>query len=569
MWVLVGVAVLLLFVVGWVGIRGFLAKGELEAALPILVGVQQDAADGDFEGVQEAVAEVAEHTSAARSLTSDPVWGAAAVTPFAGANLHAFGEIAAITDTVVQGALAPATSAGLLDASFLKPVDGRFDLSAVGELQSIFEGADAAMVDASARLDALDTSGTIGPIQDAHTRVTDFVEPLVPLMAGADGLVKELPKLLGQDGPRRYLVVFQNNAEARSLGGHAGSWLEVIVDDGRISLQQQVNVDPLISSMPIIGLTAEQVALFEGAGLRPSNTTIVPDLQLSAETAAAYWNNAFGTTPDAVFFQDPVALGFFLQSTPPVTLPDGTVVDGTNAAAFLLNEVYLNYGTNEEQDAVFGYIVQQLFASVTGGSFDPASFLAAAINAGEQHRLLAWFFDDSEREALAGLPLDLPPLAYDEETAEFGLYFTENYGSKMLYYLDATVELSQQVCGDSSRYRVRTTFTNLMTPDFGPLLPWYVGALQDGKLRLRATLYAPPGSTFASASGWDADFTPVTATDGEHPAMVQRLTLGPGQSTTTEYIIDGDDVDLARDLEAYVTPLARYTPVEVVEWPCG
>ena len=32
-----------------------------------------------------------------------------------------------------------------------------------------------------------------------------------------------LPAMLGRDGPRDYLIVFQNNAEWRSLGGIVGA----------------------------------------------------------------------------------------------------------------------------------------------------------------------------------------------------------------------------------------------------------------------------------------------------------------------------------------------------------
>ena len=39
--------------------------------------------------------------------------------------------------------------------------------------------------------------------------------------------------MLGGDGPRNYLLVFQNNAEIRATGGLPGSWAEVHAEDGK------------------------------------------------------------------------------------------------------------------------------------------------------------------------------------------------------------------------------------------------------------------------------------------------------------------------------------------------
>ena len=48
-----------------------------------------------------------------------------------------------------------------------------------------------------------------------------------------------LPSVLGADGPRRYLVLVQNNSEPRSLGGLAGSVIELRANRGRIELVGQ------------------------------------------------------------------------------------------------------------------------------------------------------------------------------------------------------------------------------------------------------------------------------------------------------------------------------------------
>lgn len=40
--------------------------------------------------------------------------------------------------------------------------------------------------------------------------------------------------MLGADGPKNYLLLFQNNAEVRSLGGNPASLMLLRVEDGRL-----------------------------------------------------------------------------------------------------------------------------------------------------------------------------------------------------------------------------------------------------------------------------------------------------------------------------------------------
>ncbi len=45
-----------------------------------------------------------------------------------------------------------------------------------------------------------------------------------------------LPPMLGADGPRDYLVVFQNLAEPRATGGMFGSFAVVHTDQGKVTV---------------------------------------------------------------------------------------------------------------------------------------------------------------------------------------------------------------------------------------------------------------------------------------------------------------------------------------------
>ena len=87
----------------WVGTRGLAAKAELEAAQAQVSQLKADAAAQKFSSLGKIEA----HAAKARDLTSDPIWRAAEAIPVAGKNLTAVRELAAVTDEIVTGTVAP------------------------------------------------------------------------------------------------------------------------------------------------------------------------------------------------------------------------------------------------------------------------------------------------------------------------------------------------------------------------------------------------------------------------------------------------------------------------------
>ena len=60
---------------------------------------------------------------------------------------------------------------------------------------------------------------------------------------GGATVTRLVPPMLGQDGPRQYLLVVQNNAEIRSTGGLPGSLQILRADNGKLTLAEQRSVD--------------------------------------------------------------------------------------------------------------------------------------------------------------------------------------------------------------------------------------------------------------------------------------------------------------------------------------
>ncbi|MET1017369.1 MAG: hypothetical protein ABWX76_11160, partial [Leifsonia flava] len=127
-WALAGLGVLLIAAVAWVGIRGWMAKTELESAQAKISTLKTQALAFDVEKAQKTVTEITDSTAAAASLTSDPVWRAMEAIPLAGPNLHAVRQLASVTNLVMTDVASPLV--GVLDTinpSSIVPKDSALD----------------------------------------------------------------------------------------------------------------------------------------------------------------------------------------------------------------------------------------------------------------------------------------------------------------------------------------------------------------------------------------------------------------------------------------------------------
>lgn len=66
-----------------------------------------------------------------------------------------------------------------------------------------------------------------------------------------------MPSMLGADGPRRYVAVFENTAEARGTGGLPGAFAVLRAERGRLSFEHFGNDTELSGAHADVDLGAE------------------------------------------------------------------------------------------------------------------------------------------------------------------------------------------------------------------------------------------------------------------------------------------------------------------------
>ena len=152
--------------------------------------------------------------------------------------------------------------------------------------------------------------------------VQDQLDALAATARGGATVARLVPPMLGQDGPRKYLLVVQNNAEIRSTGGLPGSLQILNADNGKLTLGEQRSVDDFdVLTQPALPLTEEEKALYgDNLGENIRDTNLTPDFPRAAALMSALHTRSFGSDVDGIIAIDPVVLASVLRATGPVTV---------------------------------------------------------------------------------------------------------------------------------------------------------------------------------------------------------------------------------------------------------
>ena len=554
----------------WIGVRGSLAVTHLAAAQHTVQDAE--ASTDDPLAVASLLPTVHDETSAARALTGDPIWSLGERLPWIGPQLSALAvSSAALDDAVAEGLIPLASAASELSTEALRPKDGAFDIDAISSIEPAAGAASARLHTAAAELSAIDTHPLLGPLRDGVTRAGDLVGRAADSADALHRAVRLIPAMLGADGPRSYLVLFQNNAEWRSLGGIVGALAQIDTHDGRVALVDQASTAdfPPGTEPPVVDLPAEVRDLFDTRPARfIQNVTQVPDFTIGAPIAREMWRRLRGRDVDGVLALDPVTLGYILKATGPVGLPTGDELTADNAVPLLLHEVYERYPDPARQDEFFRTASAAVFAALAAGRADPRMLIEALSRAGSEGRLLLWNADADDQAILDGTTLQGTLPTTDADRTTFGVYLNDGTGSKMDYYLRPSVDVAW--CGPDSAALAVTLRNDAPDPR---TLPSYVTGggeygVPVGDALTSVYVYLPAGARIAdrtsSGDGAPAGFAGGTAQGGQ--VLKWSVQLAPGQRAQLDVRVT---TPRTARLDTKVTPTASDTVIGNDSGGCG
>jgi len=578
-WVLAAALLILILTAAWVGVRGVLAYQHLQR-------VQAGAAAGtaaladDPSAAAPTLARLAADSSAAAELTSDPVWSFAERMPWIGPQLAAFHVVAASSDELLRQSLLPlATAAQGISIDTLRPVGGRIDTAALGSLAVPAENAATRSHDAASAVQRIDRTPLLGPVGAAVDQADDLFTQVSTAVDTLSRTSQLLPDMLGRSGPRTYLVLVQNNAEWRSLGGIAGAGLILRADNGAVSLAGTVSTTDFSGGFPdpVAPLSDEVTAIYKNKPARYfQNTTQVPDFSVGAPLAREMYRLKSGVEVDGVMAVDPVVLAHLLTATGAVTLPDGETLTDTNAVSLLLNEVYFRFAKPADQDAFFATAAGAVFQALAEGRGSASDLIKAFALSAEQHRLLVWSAHDSEQSVIAGSDLAGGLPVSDGVRAQFGVYLNEGGGSKMTYYTQPDVSLRWGTCLPAGELAPRSltlsvALTSTAPADAATSLPEYVtngGRLGTpaGVSEIVGNIYLPEGFELDSATATDGGGFAGGTHEGRR-VLTFDVDLNPGETKSITVVVHATTT--AAEAQALVTPTADAALSPVVVASCA
>ncbi|TFB95890.1 DUF4012 domain-containing protein [Cryobacterium sp. HLT2-28] len=576
-WICTATLVLAIGAGTWVGVRGSLAKGELETAMPLASKIQGEILSGHGAEASATAAELGRHLESAASLTGDPIWRAFEALPVVGPTLAAVRQFATVADDVARGAVRPlAEVAGAVQLADLKPVGGAISLKPLVDAQQQLAAANAALVAANKAVARIDTSATLPVVRDARVQLSAAVDNALKSISNANRAVQLVPNMLGRSGPRNYVLLFQNPAEPRATGGSPSALALLHTENGQISLARQASSNDFPPyEKSVLDLPTETRGLYgDITGQYIQDVNLTPNFPQSAMLAREMWKRQFGVEADGVISLDPVTLGYLLRATGPIMLATSDVLTADNAVQLLLTDVYARYEDPAEQDAFFAAAAASVFSAVSSGNADPKALIEALAQAGSEHRVLVWSAHAEDQALLADTTLAGGLPVSDASGTRFGVYLNDATGSKMGVYLDTNVDLGQATCRNDKRpsYGVSVTLTNTAPADAATSLSDYVtGAgfygVPPGNVKTVLSVYGAPGmqNLGVTRDGAVIDYHP--ATDATYPVSSLGIELAPGESAVLHFNWLGDRADSA-SLIAQMTPGIHTTETGVANVTC-
>lgn len=554
-----GIVALILLAVAYTGWQSYTVQRDLTSAESSVARIQSALDAGDEAARDAAVDELIVASESAADTTGGVWWGAMTFTPLLGDDFEGIEVLSSSLNTIASKGIRPVAEAvvGLDGISR----NGRLDLDKVRALQDPLSRAASAFSSASSDVGRLDSSGYLGVFGSRFDDYALRIDSAASSLRSADTAVEVLPNMLGAQGEREYLLIFQNNAEVRATGGLPGSWAQIHAKNGKLEIVKQGGAgDFPIADRPVLPLTDEEIEVYgEEYGVYFQDPGFSPDFQRAGELWRAHWDLAFPRVPiDAVIAIDPVALSYLVEGTGPVQVRDKRLTRA-NLVAELLSKPYIELEP-VDQDALFEEAARAVFNKATGNLDSPVAFVTGISRAAREGRFLVAPFLDDELEALEGTAVLGELTGDDDRVPHVDIGLNDATGSKMSYYLRTRAEVETRSCAQGiQKLSATLTLRQSIAPAEAAKLPvsvtggGFYGTEAGSQLNF-VRLYAPYGGdlTRVRVNGDPISDDEVTVINGR-PVVTLAILVENRRSVVVTWAMS-TGADQTDDIQVSMTP---------------
>ena len=551
---MVSVVVLLVAIIAFLGIVGFNVYRQAKEvreheskALSMLSDFSANIDDTKVQQIKNELPQIQQETRQASTIAHGAWWNIAQKLPYFGRDVTAMQGMTQVIDNLVSQSVPQFIDVvSTLQTADLSSGDDGINLKPIIDCQQGMQKANDSLQEQMNTYDAL-PDPNIDTVRSAYSQGSDKLNALATRVDALSSTFRMLPGFLGNGQTRTYAVMSMTTSEMRSSGGLIGSVGELTADNGSVHVGEfKANKDYL--PYGIGDHSADMARVFSDEGpLHMSfdirDTAVFPDTERAALAMQSIWNRTpWGQQKplSGVIMVDPVFVQEMVAINGPVTLADGTTLNGDNTAEYFLNTVYKRYGASQT-DAVFGEttgnVIAGMFKSLNLGKLVKIGETMGTM-ARERHFTMFSFDANLEKEIqAAGFTGETPN---DPQNPSVGVYLTEQNPSKMGWYIRRTSTIEKTRCDVSgATYHVEYTVSNIMKAGDVSNLPAYItgdSPQNRGKGIEKILFYPPAGGRIDNISQLNGavDAVQKTTMDGKevYKTVVEVL---PEQSVTYSF----------------------------------
>lgn len=556
-------------------------KAEAREVMDELNGLQDAIKSTEPERLQQISSNVSVKAHNIKDEVNTSLWNFATVIPVYGQDVKSAQALADVLVDLSDNALVPlASNADIMNLNHIFS-DSTINVEAVRSLASAVDQAAPVLSRSADKLEALPPAH-LSQVSEMLDKAKDKIIMADDLVAKAQTILPYLPGILGAEGQRDYLVLAQGNAEIRPAGGFPGAVGLLTIADGHISMGDFMSggewqSDANERDSQSAASDEEKYAFGGSMGGDALFCTYTPAFDRVGPIAASMWNQTYDLHINGVIGVDPIFLQTMLGLAGGVTTSEGTVVDGSNAAQMLLNQVYWDYGYygqwgNDMEDAFFVEVANlaahQLFNNI--GSVGIKDLYQTLIDSAKDYRLQVWLENENEQKLMEDLGFS-GKMPNDPKKPVIGTFAADNTWSKIDWYLKLDTTLSEpHDNGDGTKtYNCTTILTNTLDEYTASIAPEYItggnpNERTKGDMITTMFFFAPAGGSIANVgcdyNDYPSDFTFSASWSDDFIGEVygfqywlRAVRTAPGTSTTFTY-----DITVPSDAEE---PTIRTSPM--------
>lgn len=328
--------------------------------------------------------------------------------------------------------------------------------------------------------------------------------------------IQKIPGFLGVEEERKYMVLFQNDAELRATGGFLTAFAILRVEKGKVFQEKSEDIYALDnkfnSKIPAPEVIRKYLPLVYRQYLRDINLS--PDFKVSMDAFSGYYNEIPGEPRiDGIVAVDTRVLKDIVEVLGPIEVPGyGTYSAQTDPRCDCPQIVYELEALADrplatlrgDRKGVLAPMLQTLLVKAYGSPKQiwPQLLETVIQNIAEKH-VLFYMYDPEEQQAAEAINVAGRIHEYDGDY--FHLNDTNFAGAKSNMFTDHEVEQILEVASDGSLTKTVTVkYQNPFPPSNCNL---EAGELcLNGILRNYVRLYVPKGSELIEAVGSEVGF---------------------------------------------------------------